>query len=191
MSDTIQIQGDYLPCGVYLLRLVVGADLQVRFGRFHNGDLLPVTNGVYLYIGSAMGQRGASSLAHRLLRHATRQAGPPHAIRQPLLESLKAANLGPQGLQPSHSKKLFWHIDYLLEETAVTLSHIFILRTIQNLEKQLASDLMINPDTKIFLPGLGARDMPEQTHLLKIPRNISWWHGNTTQISLSNQIGIN
>ena len=74
--------------GVYLLHLNVAVPIAVTFGRFQRGQPIPILAGDYLYIGSALGQRGATTLAGRLLRHTTRSVDrPPHAI-QPLLRTL-------------------------------------------------------------------------------------------------------
>ncbi len=72
--------------GVYLLRLNVSQPVAVQFGRFQNGRLFLVPPGDYLYVGSALGQKGSASLARRLLRHASRgDAHRPHPVRQEML----------------------------------------------------------------------------------------------------------
>lgn len=173
--DPVMICGKPVACGCYLLRIQVVEPIGVRFGRFQGGQAVAVAAGAYLYIGSAMGKKGAATLPQRLLRHATRHNGTPHAIRPLLLEKLRAAGLGTNRLQAPARKTLFWHIDYLLEETAVTLTHIIILRTNTSLENQLARLLAADPQTAPFINGLGASDDPGQTHLLRVPNALSWW----------------
>ena len=109
MANSIVISGDPADRGgVYVLRVAVGAPLAVRFGRYGGGRPVPVPAGVYLYVGSALGARGATALAGRLLRHATRAAGPPQAIRPALHARLAAAGL----VAPlPAAKTLRWHID--------------------------------------------------------------------------------
>ncbi len=162
--DPVIIFGEPVPTGTYILRLWLDGDLRVRFGRF--GELL-LPGGAYLYVGSAMGQKGASSLARRLLRHGTRAAGPPHPIRTVMARRFTAANLG-QNLQPPPGKRLHWHIDYLLEETAVTLTHVLVIRSRARLETAVARCLNADPRTFAPAPGLGASDDPRSTHLLGI-----------------------
>ncbi len=169
------IYGQPFVCGCYLLRLQVIEPVEVRFGRFQRGQAIVVPAGTYLYIGSAMGKKGASTLARRLLRHATRQNGRPQAIRPLLLAQLHAAGLGTNRLQAPTRKTLFWHIDYLLEETAVDLIHIIILRTNRSIENRLARLLADDPQTTPLVNGLGASDDPGQTHLLRVPGSLTWW----------------
>ncbi len=78
-----------------------------------------------------------------------------------------AVNLG-QNLQPPTQKRLHWHVDYLLEETAVTLSHILVIRSRARLETAVARRLNADPRTFAPAPGLGATDDAGSTHLLGI-----------------------
>jgi len=138
--------------------------------------LVGVPVGTFVYIGSAGGARGSTALAHRLVRHATRRAGAaPQAIQDSLLAALRAHRLGPPDLQPPSRKKLFWHIDFLLESPAAALSHILILRGDQPLESTLARALACEPGVEGLVKGLGARDTPGATHLLKVPDETIWW----------------
>ncbi|NKQ37777.1 MAG: GIY-YIG nuclease family protein [Chloroflexi bacterium] len=167
--NPIIIFGEPVPTGTYILRIWVDTDLRVGFGRF--GEVaLPC--GAYLYVGSAMGQKGAASLARRLLRHATRAAGPPHPIREEMVRWFTAVNLG-QNLQPPAQKRLHWHVDYLLEETAVTLTHVLVIRSSKRLETTLARRLNADPRTFAPAPGLGASDDAGSTHLLGIRESMT------------------
>ena len=79
IGDDQTCRGDDPACrgGVYVLRLAAGAPLLVRFGRYAGGRAIAVPAGECLYVGSALGARGAVALAGRLLRHATRTWPPP------------------------------------------------------------------------------------------------------------------
>lgn len=115
--------------GVYILRLHVAEPLAVQFGRFQNGRLIHIPTGEYLYVGSALAQKGAASLPRRLLRHASRaDSQNPHPVRQAMLSLFPKIGLGPPLLLPPISKKLRWHVDYLLDEPIVALTAVFIIR---------------------------------------------------------------
>ncbi|MCA9934113.1 MAG: GIY-YIG nuclease family protein [Ardenticatenaceae bacterium] len=168
--DQVVVVGDTaVSTGSYLLRIQVMADLQVRFGRFAGGAALFVPRGEYVYVGSAM--RG---LAARLLRHASRSQGAHHAIfvemqRQFVALGLLRANWR---LAP---KRLHWHVDYLLEETAVTLTHVLLIRSRDRLESHLARRLMADAATHALIPSLGASDASGETHLLRVAADEAWW----------------
>ena len=115
--------------GIYLLRLSVVESLRVQFGRFQQGQPIDVPPGDYLYVGSALGQKGSGSLARRLLRHASRSdVANPQPIRQQMLALFPQIGLGPTPLRPPTGKKLRWHVDFLLDEAAVELRAIYFVR---------------------------------------------------------------
>ena len=96
--------------GTYLLRVRVSEPIGIAFGRFKGGAPISVSAGDYVYVGSARAPRGAASLSHRLVRHATRSEGkPPHRIRHALI--------GAYGVPAPARKRLFWNVDYLLESS--------------------------------------------------------------------------
>ena len=165
MANSIVISGDPA-CrgGVYVLRVAVSAPLMVRFGRYGGGRPVAVPAGVYLYVGSALGARGATALAGRLLRHATRAGGPAHAIRPALHAQLAAVGLAaplPAAKTPR------WHIDYLLEEPAAEIDGLLAIRTTARLETALVERLLRWPGVAPLAPGLGASDDRGHTHLLR------------------------
>ncbi len=160
------ILGDGWQSGAYVLGISLRTPLTLAFGRFQNGRPVSLGAGRYVYVGSAMGQRGSSSLAHRLLRHATRSDGrPPQTIRPALLAALQVAGLGPKALRPPVTKRVRWHVDYLLDEPAVTLSRVLAVRSERPLEHELAEWVAARPETEPLAPGLGASDHPGHTHL--------------------------
>ncbi|MFN8490056.1 MAG: DUF123 domain-containing protein [Caldilineaceae bacterium] len=174
MSTPILILGEEFQSGVYLLHLHVHQPLAVACGRFNRGQPLFFQPGDYVYVGSALGARGAP-LANRLVRHATRSAGrPPHALRTILLEQLALGDNHAIHLRP---KKLFWHVDYVLDELAVELCGVIALRTACRLEGRLAQWLNADSCTFVIEKGLGASDHHGATHLLGVQAGEDWWSG--------------
>lgn len=78
-------------------------------------------------------------------------------------------------MRPPAGKKFHWHVDYLVEETAVTLSHVLLFRSPARLEELLGRWLGAQPETFIVVPGLGARDVRGSTHLLGVQAPEAWW----------------
>ena len=173
--DPVVVLGENVRTGAYVLRLQVARRLRIAFGRRRGGQRVCVPEGVYLYVGSAMGARGGSALAPRLLRHATRSQGrPPHRIRPVLGATLEAAGLGGR-LAPPDGKRLFWHVDYLLDSTDVELTHALVFRSRRRLEGALGRFLAGQPGTRPLEPGLGASDVRGSTHLLRLEADVAGW----------------
>ena len=167
----IIVLGDDSPGGAYVLRIGVQGDLWVRFGRFQGGRSIFVPAGEYLYVGSAM--RG---LASRLVRHARRTGGrSSQPIRGQMVRLFQAMGLVGVGWQPSQTKKLHWHVDYLLDETAVDLTQVFLIRSSGRLESELARRLAAEAETAVLALGLGASDVLGGTHLLRVNASDDWW----------------
>ncbi|MCP5096878.1 MAG: GIY-YIG nuclease family protein [Chloroflexi bacterium] len=176
-TDVLTILGDLSRGGTYILRIYVDVPLTVQFGRFLQGKPIRISPGNYLYVGSALSQRGSSSLARRLLRHATRTGERPfHPIRPALLDQFVQFRFANAPLRPPKQKKLHWHIDYLLDEAAANLTHIIVLRERRRLETAVSNLFTEDPGTTIIQPGLGARDAVGETHLLRVTAVSSWWH---------------
>ena len=68
----------------------------------------------------------------------------------------------------SPAKRLRWHIDYLLDETAVEIVHVTLLRAAVRLESAVAGRLADAPGAVAVRPGLGASDTPGETHLWRL-----------------------
>ena len=112
-SSPVSLYGSGHQSGVYLLHIQLSRPAAVSFGRHNAGQAVALPEGGYLYIGSAHGQKGASALGYRLLRHTARSGKKPaHPIQADL-----AAALAAQGMtgKPPQRKTLRWHIDYLLD----------------------------------------------------------------------------
>jgi Uri superfamily endonuclease len=158
------IVGDESVGGSYILRLQVERPLKIHFGRFQRAKPVLVPQGEMLYLGSAM--RG---LASRVLRHALRTGNKPtHALYEPLLLNMQKAGLANGHFHQPSKKKLHWHIDYLLDETAVRLKQALLIRSEKRVEGQLGEWLLAQPETFVLVPGLGASDVKGHTHLLGI-----------------------
>lgn len=171
--ETVTLIGDQTPGGLYLLRILVREDVFVRFGRYRNGEPVMIPVGEYVYVGSARGQRGSSTLANRLLRHATRSRdNNPHLIRPMLAEVFQSSGIG--GVIPD-KKSLHWHVDYLLDLPEAEISNVIVLYGGVISERRLATIVLDQPGTASFAPGLGAGDDPGNTHLLTLQGGESWW----------------
>ncbi len=176
IMKTVTIVGDHEQCGAYLLRMRIESDTVVRFGRFQGGRPILVPQGEAVYVGSAMGQRGSMTLARRLLRHAARMdTEKPQSIQREMLSAFVDTGLGNAQLKPPVKKRLFWNIDFLLEEEHVALSHVVAIRTRCAIEDYLAHLLEAEPKSRVLEQGLGAHDKRGRTHLLLIEETADWW----------------
>ncbi|MGD2027386.1 MAG: GIY-YIG nuclease family protein [Anaerolineales bacterium] len=171
--NDIQIFGDQLPGGVYVITIALSSDQSISFGRFKHGRQFHLPAGSYLYVGSALGQTGASSLGWRLARHATRTGElPPHRVRTALIEALNAAGLE---VRAPRQKKLHWHIDHLLDLPEAEIQGVIAIRTRGLLEAFIAQELARDAATSVIAAGLGASDHRNSTHLLYVETGQKWW----------------
>jgi Uri superfamily endonuclease len=70
---------------------------------------------------------------------------------------------------------LYWNIDHLLDDETVHLTHVIALRSPDRLEARLGQLMMQDEATLIVEPGLGANDIPGNTHLLQVIAPEAWW----------------
>lgn len=161
-------RGRIQPGGTYLLWVAVASTVGVRFGR---AGTHVVAAGHCVYVGSALGSRGATSLMHRLLRHASRAGGPVHPLRDRLVSAFNAPDPFP-GTGP---KRLHWHIDYLLERPEVRLAGVLAWCDGAPRESTLARMLAAEPALEPVAIGLGASDRRGETHLFHIRSGRAWW----------------
>ena len=167
--------------GCYIISIHLGTGLKNSFGRYNHGDAVFLPAGGYLYVGSARGEKGSSSLGARLMRHATRtDPARPHAIREELLSQLQ--NAGITAKVPA-KKQLHWHIDYLLDLPEAEINGMILLRTRQDREARLAEMLAALPQTSFPAPGLGASDHRGNTHLFYLQEQGDW-PDRMTEISM-------
>ena len=173
---SILIIGDDSQAGTYILRVCLKENATLQFGRFKKGKLISMPAGDYTYVGSALSEKGATSLARRLIRHATRSGDkPPHAIREKMMNQFPECGLGNGNLLPRQGKTLHWNVDFLLDLQSAELINILAIRSAERLENKIAKRLEQNLYTSIIELGLGANDVPRATHLLRIRTNDMWW----------------
>ena len=175
-SPSIAIIGDESHAGTYILRIHLQKDTTLRFGRFKKGKLISTRAGEYVYIGSALAEKGATTLARRLIRHATRSGDQrPHRIRETMLRQFAECGLGDANLLPQRGKTLHWNVDFLLDLFSAELMGISAIRSRKRLEDRLAKRLEEDPHTEVIERGLGANDVPGNTHLLRVSATEAWW----------------
>jgi Uri superfamily endonuclease len=176
VTSSIVVLGDESRAGSYLLRVRLAADLLLAFGRFRGGKVIDLPAGDYLYVGSALAARGGVSLARRLVRHATRTGEKaPHAIREGMLDRFAEIGLGEGNLLPRNGKTLFWNVDHLLDRTEAEIVGVIALRGDRRLERELGQFVECDPATAVFERGLGANDVPGNTHILRLHAGDDWW----------------
>lgn len=172
----VTIIGNNHQGGTYIQKIMVEKPLQIQIGKFMGGKQIKFAAGQYLYVGSALATTGATSLAHRILRHLTRSDGkPPHKIRDHTISAFSAHAIGSVDLIPPAKKTLFWNIDYLLEQKHVSLSNLLIIRSPKRIEGIITKLLEEDPHTSVIEKGLGANDLPGRTNLLCIAADEQWW----------------
>ena len=173
---SIVIIGDESRAGTYILRIRLKKDTALRFGRFKKGKLISLPTGEYAYVGSALAEKGATTLARRLIRHATRSSDQPsHRIRETMLRRFAECGLGDANLLPRRGKTLHWNVDFLLDLPSADLTGICAIRSRVRLEDRLAKQLEEDPHTGVIERGLGANDVPGNTHLLHVRATEAWW----------------
>lgn len=172
----IFIIGDNSQAGTYVLRIRLKEDTALQFGRFKKGKLISLPAGDYTYVGSALSEKGATSLARRLVRHATRSGNkPPHVIRTEMLKQFRECSLGPPDPLPQSGKKMFWNIDFLLDLGSAEIINVIAIRSPERLENTIAEFLEHNTNTQIIEKSLGANDAPRYTHILRVNADDTWW----------------
>ena len=173
---SIRIIGGESQAGTYILRVCLKENATLQFGRFKKGKLISLPAGDYTYVGSALSEKGATSLARRLIRHATRSGDkPPHAIREKMIDQFAECGLGNGNLLPRQGKTLHWNVDFLLDLQSAELINILAIRSPKRLENKVAKWIERDPQTEIIESGLGANDAPGATHLLHVRADETWW----------------
>jgi len=175
-ESPVIVLGSDSQSGCYILRIRLAEYSALAFGGFKRGKIIELPAGEYVYVGSAMSRNGAASLANRLVRHATRSGRKePHGIRYEMLRRFNAIGLGNANLKPTGQKNLHWNIDHLLDLPVAELTGACILRTREHLEARLGQFLERDPHTIVVENGLGANDVPGNTHLLRLVARNAWW----------------
>jgi Uri superfamily endonuclease len=180
----IVIIGGESRAGTYVLRIRLIEDTTLRFGRFKSGKLISLPAGEYAYVGSALSEKGSTSLARRLIRHATRSRGQrPHRIREEMMRRFVECGLGNGNLLPKDGKALFWNIDFLLDLGSAEIVSLYVVRLPKRLESMLAKQLERDSHTQVIERGLGANDVPGNTHLLHVSAEEPWWESLPIQLA--------
>ncbi len=183
-NPNIVIIGGESQAGTYVLRIHLIEDTTLRFGRFKRGKLISLPAGEYCYVGSALSEKGSTSLARRLIRHATRSGGQaPHRIRDEMMRRCVECGMGNGYLLPKHGKTLFWNIDFLLDLGSAEIAGVYAVRSGKRLESRLAQQLERDSHTEVIERGLGANDVPGNTHLLLVRAEEPWWESLAVQIA--------
>ncbi|MYF99645.1 DUF123 domain-containing protein, partial [Candidatus Poribacteria bacterium] len=173
----ILIIGENSQAGTYILRIRLKESIKLKFGGFKKGKLIPLPAGDYTYVGSALSEKGSTSLARRLVRHTTRTGNkPPHTIRDDMIKEFNKSQLGPPNPLPISGKNLFWNIDYFLNLEVAEIINVIAIRSSERLENTISEFLESNPDTHIIEKSLGANDSPQHTHILSVNDDDNWWN---------------
>ncbi|MHA1688127.1 MAG: GIY-YIG nuclease family protein [Promethearchaeota archaeon] len=118
--------------GAYILIIHVGANITIDIGAL---GPIEFKRGFYAYVGSAMGERGSSTLENRVLRH----------------------------LLPSNVKKIHWHVDYLLAHEKTLIIRIYLIPSSEKLECMLAREIKKKSD--FIIKKFGSSDCSCESHL--------------------------
>ena len=172
----IRIFGEASQAGTYVLRIRLENTRKIKFGGFKKGKLITLPVGDYTYVGSALSDKGSTSLARRLVRHATRSNNKqPHRIRNTMIKHFQECGLGPPDPIPKNGKKLFWNVDYLLDLEMAEIINVIAIRSSQKLENTIGKFLEHNTQSHIIEKGLGANNAPNHTYILRVNTDAKWW----------------
>ena len=119
--------------GFYILVICIPENTNIKIGAL--GNIL-FSKGYYLYIGSALGNSGSSTLKNRVKRHFT----------------------------SPNNKKTHWHIDYLLNNPSSIIFHLYLIPISQNFECLIANEL--NNISDGFIKKFGSSDCKCKSHLI-------------------------
>ncbi|MFX1304524.1 MAG: DUF123 domain-containing protein [Promethearchaeota archaeon] len=119
--------------GCYILVIFIQKKIELIIGAL--GKIV-FDKGFYLYIGSAMGNSGATTLINRVKRH----------------------------VSSPNNKKVHWHIDYLLNNKNVVIIYLYIIPSHQKLECLIANEFLNISDG--YIKKFGSSDCLCNSHLL-------------------------
>ncbi|MDH5645715.1 MAG: DUF123 domain-containing protein [Candidatus Heimdallarchaeota archaeon] len=166
--------GEKYSCGTYILKINIFQDKKVVFGRFDQGKEQYLTKGEYIYIGSALSNKGATSLGNRLQRHTLRSSHQPHQINNELTSFFDELHIN-YTKNPS-PKKLRWNIDYLLELVESEINKILFIRSSTRYESIWSNYIENLTYISVLQRGLGASDSKNETHILVWNGEIDNWN---------------
>jgi len=123
--------------GTYFLVIYVQKNSFINIGAL---GLIEFQEGYYIYVGSAMGNKGSTTLINRVKRH----------------------------VDSSNKKKMHWHIDYLLDCKYSYISKIFLFPSTERLECVLSNELRDSCDK--YIKNFGSSDCNCDSHLFYISK---------------------
>ena len=118
--------------GTYIIVIYLLENSKIKIGSLGEIDF---TKGYYLYIGSAMGNIGSTTLENRVKRH----------------------------ISKSKNKKIFWHIDYLLTNKKCVITRIYLIPSLNRLECIIAKEIAEISDN--LVRDFGSSDCECSSHL--------------------------
>ncbi|MGB5912908.1 MAG: GIY-YIG nuclease family protein [Promethearchaeia archaeon] len=118
--------------GSYILVILLERKKIIKIGSLRN---ILFSKGFYLYVGSAMGNIGSSTLLNRVKRHFLNK----------------------------REKKFHWHIDYLLADKNSLIAKLYLIPSIQHLECIIAREFLEQCDD--FIKDFGSSDCNCISHL--------------------------
>jgi len=118
--------------GTYIIAIYVLENSIIKIGALGEIEFL---KGYYLYIGSAMGNKGSTTLENRVKRHVSN----------------------------SKDKKIFWHIDYLLTNQNCVITRLYLIPSLKRLECIIANDISLISDQ--LIKNFGSSDCDCLSHL--------------------------
>ncbi|TXT61550.1 MAG: hypothetical protein BAJALOKI2v1_20003 [Promethearchaeota archaeon] len=119
--------------GTYLLVIEINQTSSIEIGALKT---IRFPKGFFIYVGSAMGQRGSTTLVNRVKRH----------------------------IKPITQKKFHWHIDYFLANEKTVIKKIILLPASEKYECNLAKALIKTADGNIR--DFGSSDCNCESHLI-------------------------
>ena len=81
------------------------------------------------------------------------------------------------------ARRLFWNIDFLLDLETTEIEGFSAIRSSERLENRLAKKLEQDPHTQVIERGLGANDVPGNTHVLRVCADETWWRALPTEFA--------
>jgi len=118
--------------GSYILVIRLEREKIIKIGSLRN---IRFSKGFYLYVGSAMGNTGSSTLLNRVKRHFLNKS----------------------------EKKLHWHVDYLLADTNSLIVKLYLISSTKPLECIIALELLEQCNN--FIKDFGSSDCNCKSHL--------------------------
>ncbi|MBY8981937.1 MAG: GIY-YIG nuclease family protein [Candidatus Lokiarchaeota archaeon] len=118
--------------GTYLICIFVKKKINLKIGALGNLDF---ESGHYIYIGSAMADKGPSTLINRVNRH----------------------------INTPENKTLHWHIDYFLDNKNIIIDRLYLIPYKKKLECIIAKEL--KSTSNFSIKNFGSSDCNCESHL--------------------------